>query len=119
MKWQVVGLVTLLVAGTSGFVAARAMVGTDPIYSVSQVDAVLRTHPATLIGRVIRVRGVVGFCSVRAGCPPNTPPVLSPRLGPPSPDPSLELDYGPPSSLVAALRDVPFVGGYIPPPKHL
>jgi len=115
MKWLVAGIATLLMA-IAVVVAVGALVAADPLYSVSQLDAGLRRHPAALVGHLVRVQGVVGFCPVRIGCPPNMPPILSPHLGPLSADPPLQLEYGSGDggSLLATLRRVPLLGGLLP-----
>ena len=66
-----------------------------------------------------RVRGVVGLCPVRAGCPPNGPPVLAAHLGPLSPDPPLQLDFGTGSTMLDSLRSIPLLGSLLPAPQHL
>lgn len=119
MKWFVAGIATLVIVGVVGVIAVRALVASDPVYSVSQLDAALRSHPATVVDHVIRVRGVVGFCSVRAGCPPNTPPILAAHLGPLSADPPLELQYGTGDRLLATLRGIPMLGALVPRPSPL
>jgi hypothetical protein len=47
------------------------------------------------------------------------PPVLSDHLGPLSPDPPLQLDFGAGDALSARLRSMPLIGGLVPPPRHL
>ncbi len=115
MKRLMIGIAVLLIAGAGGGIAMRQLVDAGPIYSVSQLDAVLRSHPAAVIGHVVLVRGAVGFCPIRIGCPPNIPPIMSERLGQPSPDPPLQLGYGPDQSLLASLRGLPVLGALIPP----
>ena len=114
MKRLKLGIAVLLIAGSAGGIAVRNLVDAGPIYSVSQLDAVLRSNPAALLGHVVLVRGIVGFCPVRAGCPPNIPPIISEKLGQPSPDPPLQLDYGPDQSLLASLRGLPVLGALVP-----
>jgi hypothetical protein len=118
MKWLLGGIAALLIL-VAGFVGVRAIVSSDPIYSVSQLDAALKTHPATVVGHVIRVRGVVGYCPIRAGCPQNVPPIFAAHLGTISPDPPLQLEFGTSDSLTGKLRGFPLLGALIPPPQHL
>ncbi|HWE64571.1 MAG TPA: hypothetical protein VHB98_22880, partial [Chloroflexota bacterium] len=119
MKRLVAVLGALLIAGTAGGLAVHAVVPNDLTYSVSQLDAGLRRHPAAFVGHVVDVRGVVGFCPTTIGCPPNIPPILSPRLGQLSAVPPLQLDYGSGNTLLGTLRDLPLLGTMIPPPAHL
>jgi hypothetical protein len=118
MKWIVCGMVALAVI-VAGFVGVRAILSSDPIYSVSRVDAILRTNPSSLVGQTIRVRGVVGFCPIQFGCAPNVPPILDDHIGTLSPDPPLQIEYGNSDSLMSTLRGFPLLGALIAPPKHL
>ena len=115
MKWLVAGIAALLIA-IAVVVAMGGLVAAAPIYSVSQLDAGLRHHPAALVGHLVRVRGVVGFCPVRIGCPPNMPPILNDHLGVLSPEPPLQLDYGSGDggSLLSRLRGLPLLGVLVP-----
>jgi hypothetical protein len=120
MKLLVAGIaVMLLIGGAIAAVATHGLGGAEPVYSVSQLDAILQHHPASVVGHVIGVRGVVGFCPVRAGCPANIPPIISEKLGVPSPDPPLQLGFEPGNSLLANLRDLPVLGAFVPRPKRL
>lgn len=114
MKKRVAAVIVALILAACAGVAMRALADGGPIYSVPQIDAALRRDPASLVGRVVRVRGIVGFCPVRAGCPPNVPPVLNARLGTPSLDPPLQLDYGPDTMLLSTLRGLPVLGALVP-----
>lgn len=119
MKRILLMIAALLIAGAVVAFAERARGAAGPIYSVAQIDARLRSDPASLMGRVVAVRGVVGFCPVRAGCPTGVPPVLSDHLGPLSPAPPLQLDFGPADPLLARLRAAPVIGAFVPPPRPL
>ena len=114
MKWVVGAVALVLIVAAASAAALRTLNRDEPVYSVSQLDAVLRRHPSTVVGHVIRVRGVVGFCPVRAGCPPNTPPILAAHLGTLSADPPLELEYGPGDTLLATIRGIPLLGTLVP-----
>ena len=114
MKWLVAALIALCIAGIAGVVLVRAIGPSGPVYSVSQLDALLRRNPAAVVDHVVSVRGVVGFCPVSIGCAPNIPPILGENLGPLGADPPLQLDYGPGDPLLATVRGFPLVGGLVP-----
>jgi hypothetical protein len=96
---------------------------TAPAYTVAQIHSLLRYHPAAVVGRTVRVRGILEgpfvFCGESRPCPPATLGLIDDENQSVGPDQYLPLVARTAAGLRAILGRIPLLRALVPAPQRL
>jgi hypothetical protein len=119
-------LFILLSVGISGCIGVSCIHGNaavGPLYTVTSIRAVLSRHPAAVVGRTIRVRGILEgpfvFCGETRPCPPPTLGLIDAENASVGPDQYLPVIGEPPRQVWAFLHRIPPLAALLPAPQRL
>jgi hypothetical protein len=121
-----IALVVLLLLGLSGGLAlayGRGDQAAAPVYTVSQIRAVLAHQSAPWVGRTVQVRGILEgpfvFCAYTRPCPPPTLGLIDTEDQTVGPDRYLPVTTEAEAAPLRLIRQIPLVSAFMPAPQPL